>query len=420
MTKSALLPKTHRSRRDVTIGVLFLVAAFLILVPLPRGTTGLESTFTLTSQRGGVTIAAPDLIVPTPLSIYVLGALVALAGVWQLIRPFKRLNLVVSFVAAVSIAAFFVWASRDQSINLTGMLVSSLVRATPIALAALSGIWSERSGVVNIGIEGMMLVGAFASVVAASVSGSLFVGILAGALMGMLLALLHAVLSIRYRVDQIISGTGIIILALGLTSYLQRAVLNLYPELNQPGPAISAASIPGLWQIPVIGPILFNQSPIIYTLIILLFVTHAIMYYTKWGLRIRAVGEHPRAADTLGVNVFRTRYVSVLISGAIAGLAGAYMSIGSAGRFNEGMTAGKGFLGLAAMIFGNYNPAGAFLGSLIFGFFDSWQEKLAILQVGVEPAILGMAPYLATMVVLAGIVGRTRVPAADGQPYEKQ
>jgi simple sugar transport system permease protein len=237
---------------------------------------------------------------------------------------------------------------------------------------------------------------------------------------GAALAALHAVLAIRFRVDQVISGTGIVILALGATSYLQRAVLNTNPELNQPGPAIPAAGIPGLWRIPVLGPLFFNQSPIIYTLLALLVVTQVVMVRTRWGLRIRAVGEHPKAADTLGVNVFRTRYLSVLISGAIAGLAGAYMSIGAAGRFNEGMTAGKGYLGLAAMIFGNWNPGGALLGSLVFGFFDSWQEKLAILQVGVPPDLLGMAPYLATMVVLAGIVGRARAPAADGQPYEKQ
>jgi len=413
-------PKVGRSRRSIVLGMAFLVTAILIVASLSPGTAGLQSTFALTSQRGGVTIAAPDLIVPTALSLYILGALVALAGGWLLVMGDRRVNLTVALAAIAGIASFLVWASRGKSINLTGMLVSSLVRATPIALAALCGIWSERAGVVNIGIEGMMLAGAFTSVVAASVSGSLFVGVLVGSLTGLLFALLHAVLSIRYRVDQIISGTGIIILALGLTSYLQRAVLNNYPELNQPGPVISAFSIPGLWEIPVIGPILFNQSPIIYTLIILLVVTHMIMYYTKWGLRIRAVGEHPRAADTLGVNVFGIRYTSVLISGAVAGLAGAYMSIGAAGRFNEGMTAGKGFLGLAAMIFGNYNSAGAFLGSLIFGFFDSWQEKLALLQVGVPPDLLGMAPYLATMVVLAGIVGRARVPAADGKPYEKQ
>jgi simple sugar transport system permease protein len=374
----------------------------------------------LISQRGGVTINAPDLVVPTATSLYVLGALVTLTGAWQLVRGFRRLNAIVAFVAAVAIAAFLIWASRDKSINLTGMLVSSLVRATPIALAALAGIWCERAGVVNIGIEGMMLAGAFSAVVFASSSGSLFVGVLGGALTGVVMAALHAVLSIRYRVDQVISGTGIIILSLGLTTYLTRTVLNLYPELNQPGPAISAASIPLLWRIPVLGPLLFNQSPIIYALLVLMVVTYVIMYHTRWGLRIRAVGEHPKAADTLGINVFQIRYTSVLIGGAIAGLAGAYMSIGAAGRFNEGMSAGKGFLGLAAMIFGNWNPGGALLGSLIFGFFDSWQEKLAILQVGVPPDLLGMAPYLATMVVLAGIVGRARAPAADGEPYEKQ
>jgi simple sugar transport system permease protein len=300
------------------------------------------------------------------------------------------------------------------------MLVSSLVRATPIALAAHSGIFSERSGVVNIGIEGMMLVGAFGSVVAASVTGSMMVGILAGILAGLLLGLLHAVLSIRYKVNQIVSGAGVIILALGLTSYLQRSVLNLFPELNAPGSAIAAVPIPGLWRIPVLGPVIFNQSPIIYALFVLVILTHVLMYNTRWGLRTRSVGEHPRAADTLGIDVLRTRYISVLISGGIAGLAGAYMSIGAAGRFNEGMTAGKGFLGLAAMIFGNWNSGGAFLGSIIFGFFDSWQEKLSILQVGIPVDLLGMAPYLATMVVLAGFIGRARMPAADGQPYEKQ
>ena len=411
---------TGQSRKSIVFGVLYLALAVFILVLLPRGTSGLNSTFDLSSQRGGVTIAAPELAIPTALALYILGALVALAGVWQLVMGDRYINLVLVLVAAVGVTAFLVWATRDAYLNFTGMLVSSLVRATPIALAALSGIYSERSGVVNIGIEGMMLGGAFVSVVSASISGSMFVGVLAGILCGMLLAWLHGVLSIRFRVDQIVSGTGIIILMLGLTSYLQRAVLNVNRELNQPGPPIPALAVPGLWKIPVIGPLFFRQSPIIYAMIVLLVVTHILMYRTKWGLRIRAVGEHPRAADTLGINVFKTRYISVLLSGAVAGLAGAYMSIGVVGRFNEGMSAGKGFLGLAAMIFGNWNPAGAFLGSLVFGFFDSWQEKLAILQVGVANELLGMAPYLATMIVLAGVIGRARMPAADGQPYEKQ
>lgn len=409
-----------RTRKGTIMGALFILVGLLAAALLSQGTQGMQSTFALISQRGGVTIDAPDLVLPTAPALYVLGGLAIVAGIWQLLRGFRRTNLAIAGMAALGIAAFLIWASRGQSINLTGMLVSSLVRATPIALAALSGIWCERAGVVNVGIEGMMLVGAFLAVVLASVSGSPFVGVLGGMLCGAMLAALHAVLAIRFRVDQVISGTGIIILALGLTSYLQRAVLNLHPELNQPGRVIAALSVPSLWRVPVLGPLLFNQSPIVYVLILLLLLTHAIMYYTRWGLRIRSVGEHPRAADTLGINVYRIRYLSVLIGGAIAGLAGAYISIGSAGRFNEGMTAGKGFLGLAAMIFGNWNPGGALVGSLIFGFFDSWQEKLAILQVGVSPDLLGMAPYLATMVVLAGFVGRVRTPAADGEPYEKQ
>jgi simple sugar transport system permease protein len=392
-------------------------AVFILL--LTRDSGGLISTFDLTSKRAGVTIAAPDLILPTFTTLVVLGIIVGMVGIWQSIRGFKNTNLILSSMIGIGIFAFLIWATRDKTLNLTGMLVSSVVRATPIGLAALSGIYAERSGVVNIGIEGMMLVGSFTSVIFASISDSMMIGIGAGMLFAMLFALLHAVLSIKYRVNQIVSGTGIIILALGITSFLHRAFIEKIPELNSPGPAIPAFQIPILWKIPVVGPILFNQSPIVYTLFILLIVTHVMLYKTKWGLRMRAVGEHPKAADTLGINVYRVRYISVSLSGAMAGLAGAYMSIGAAGRFNEGMSAGKGFLGLAAMIFGNWNPFGAYLGALIFGFFDSWQEKLSILQVGIPVELLGMIPYIATMIVLAGFIGRSHMPAADGQPYEK-
>ena len=417
--QATVVEKPTRDLRGIAIGIIALMAAAGIIL-MAIGTADLQSTFVLTSQRAGVTIAAPDLVMPTFASLIVLGVVAGVAGFWQVFRGFKKGDWVVILVAALLILAFLLWATRGKSLNLTGMLVSSLVRATPIALAALSGIYSERSGVVNIGIEGMMLMGAFTSVVFASITQNMFVGVIAGILAGMVFGALHAVLSIKYKVNQIISGAGIIILALGLTSYLQRAFLNLNPELNQPGPAIAALPIPGLWRIPVLGPVFFNLSPIIYTLFVLLIVTQVLMNYTRWGLRVRSVGEHPKAADTLGINVFRIRYISVLTSGAIAGLAGTYISIGAAGRFNEGMTAGKGFLGLAAMIFGNWNPFGAFAGSLIFGFFDSWQEKLALLQVGIPIDLLGMAPYIATMVVLAGFIGRSRMPAADGIPYEKE
>ncbi|MCJ7536753.1 MAG: ABC transporter permease, partial [Anaerolineales bacterium] len=390
--QATVIEKPTRDLRAISIGIIALMAAAGILL-MAYGTSNLESTFVLTSHRAGVTIAAPDLVLPTSVSLIVLGVFAGVAGFWQVFRGFKKGDWVVILVAGLLILAFLIWATRGKSLNLTGMLVSSIVRATPIALAALSGIYSERSGVVNIGIEGMMLIGAFTSVVFASITHNMFVGVIAGILAGMVLGALHGVLSIKYKVNQIISGAGIIILALGLTSYLQRSVLNNFPQLNQPGPAIAALPIPGLWRIPVLGPVFFNLSPIIYTLFVLLIVTQVLMNKTRWGLRVRSVGEHPKAADTLGINVFRIRYISVLISGAIAGLAGTYMSIGAAGRFNEGMTAGKGFLGLAAMIFGNWNPFGAFAGSLIFGFFDSWQEKLSLLQVGIPVDLLGMAPY---------------------------
>ena len=408
-----------KSRRNLNIGIFLLVEAVAIFLLL-GGTRGMISTFVLSSRRAGVDIAAPDLVIPTWVSILIAGSLVGLVSIWQIVKGFKRrTNAVMITMVSLGVGVFLIWATRGKSLNLTGMLVSSVIQATPIALASLSGIFSERSGVVNIGIEGMMLMGAFISVVFASLTQNIYIGFLAGALSGLILGLLHAVLTIRYRMNQIISGAGIIILALGLTSFLDRAFVTSNPALNNPGPVLASLPIPFLWRIPVIGPILFNQSPVIYVLFFLIIFTHFFFYYTKWGLRIRSVGENPKAADTLGINVFSLRYISVLISGTIAGFAGSYMSIGSVGLFNEGMSAGKGFLGMAAMIFGNWNPGGAFLGSVIFGFFDSWQDKLSILKVGIPSEFLQMAPYIATMIILSGFIGRSRMPAADGTPYKK-
>ena len=408
-----------RSRQSLIAGCISLVCAALLFI-MGLNTTGEVSTFVLTSQRAGVTIAAPDLELPTNISLYVLALLPAFLGVYQIMSGSKRTALFVGLSTASLVVGFLVWATHGQSLNLTGMLVSSIIRATPIAFAALAGIYSERSGVVNIGIEGMMLVGAFVSVVVASLTQSLILGVLAGMLAGVVMGLLHAVLSIKYMVNQIISGTVTIILGLGITSYLTRLVLDVSPNFNTPPSTIPSLQVWGLWRIPVIGPVVFNQSSLIYLLWLMLIFTQILFYKTRCGLRVRSVGEHPKAADTLGINVFRTRYISVLLSGAIAGLAGTYISLGVAGMFTEGISAGKGFLGLAAMIFGNWNPGGAYMCALIFGFFDSWQEKLTILQLGIPVELLGMAPYIATMIVLAGFVGRSRMPAADGTPYKKE
>ena len=315
--------------------------------------------------------------------------------------------------------AFLVWASRGRDFNLTGMLVGTLEAATPIALGALSGIWCERSAVINIAIEGMMLSGAFSGVVVGSATGSQFIGLLGGMLTGLLLGALLAVLAIRFKVNQIIAGTAINIFSTGLTSYLSARWLAENQHLNSIE-NFPRAVVPVVSRIPVLGPVLFQNNLPIYLMLVLVVVTHIILFSTRWGLRSRAVGEHPLAADTLGVNVIWTRYVNVLIGGLIAGLGGAYFTLGSVGRFDEEMTAGRGFIGLAAMIFGRWTPAGALGSSLIFGFSQSLQMKLSLLNVPIPSNILLMAPYLATIIVLAGVVGRAVAPAADGVPYEKQ
>jgi simple sugar transport system permease protein len=298
------------------------------------------------------------------------------------------------------------------------MLKTTLLLAAPIALGAFSGVLSERSGVVNIAIEGMMLSAAFMAVVVGSITGNLYAALLGGIFLGMVMAALHAVLSIKYLVDQIISGVVINILAIGLTSYLASRFLEQQQWLNNPG-TFQPIPIPVLSRIPVVGPVLFDNNLIVYLMFILMFGIHFMLFYTRWGLRTRAVGEHPKAADTLGINVFKMRYISVLLSGAVAGVGGSYFTIGAVGRFDEGMTAGKGFIGLAAMIVGKWTPFGAFGASLIFGFMDSLQTKLQILNVPIPSEFLLMAPYLATIIAVAGVIGRATPPAADGQPYEK-
>jgi general nucleoside transport system permease protein len=241
------------------------------------------------------------------------------------------------------------------------------------------------------------------------------IAVASGAILGSVLA----VLSIRYRVDQIIAGTVINIFALGITSYLTARILVEYLELNNPG-TFRPFDIPLLAKVPLIGPLLFRNNIFVYLMFILVALVHVGLYRTRWGLRVRAVGEHPKAADTVGINVLRVRYRNVILGGMMAGLAGVYLTLGSVGRFDENMTAGRGFIALAAMIFGRWNPIGAFGAALVFGFAESLQSTLAILNVPIPTEILAMAPYLATILVVAGVVGRARAPAADGRPYIKE
>ncbi|HLE27529.1 MAG TPA: ABC transporter permease, partial [Anaerolineales bacterium] len=344
----------------------------------------------------------------------------AAIGAYQLARGFGRAtSVMLGLVALFFIFSFLTWATRGESINLAGMLKTMVSRAVPLTLGALSGILCERAGVVNIAIEGMMLSGAMVGALVGSVTQSLWMGVLAAMLTGAALAFVHGVLSIRYKVDQIISGVVINIFSTGITSFISSKFLQVYQELNNAG-TFKAYPLPLLSDIPFLGGIFFDANLFTYGAYILLIVVHVGLFYTRWGLRVRAVGEHPKAADTLGINVFRTRYINVVLGGLVAGFAGAYFTLGSVGRFDELMTAGRGFISLAAMIFGKWTPFGAFGASLIFGFAESLQGKLAILKVPIPSQFLLMAPYVATMIALAGLIGRATPPAADGQPYEKQ
>ncbi|GJQ35835.1 MAG: ABC transporter permease [Anaerolineaceae bacterium] len=420
MTNSTLeISSAAEKRRRISFGITLIVVGLVIYLLFGLNTVpGTMTTFGL-NLLGSQAMEVPDLVVPALPAIYFMAAIAVFVGAYQLARGVRSNGLLIGILAFTFVFAFLMWAAQDKSFNLTGMLQSSLVRATPIALAALCGVISERSAVINIGIEGIMLMSALVAVVTATVSGNLYVGLVSAILMGGLVSAFHAFLVIRFKVDQIISGVAINIFGAGATSFISsRFMAHATDTLNNSG-TFPIIAIPGLSKIPVLGPVLFENNLIVYLTIILVIIMHIMLFYTPWGLRTRAVGEHPKAADTLGVNVYLTRYVNVTLGGMIAGLGGAYFTIGSVGRFDEILTAGKGFIGLAAMIFGNWNPIGAYTSSLIFGFADSLQVKLQILRVPIPSEFLLMAPYIVTMIILTGVVGRAIPPAADGQPYEK-
>ena len=419
-TKNKQIEKADFQRARIRYGLTLLGVAMLIYFLFGLNTQpNVETTFGMNVASSDAA-AIPDLSIPSLIAVYVMAILAAFFGAFQLARGIRSTGMLIGVIVVTFVVAFLSWAAQDKSFNLVGMLNSTVVRATPIALAALCGVISERSAVINIGIEGIMLLSAQAAVVTATVSGNLYLGLVAALLTGGLLAALHAHLVIRFKVDQIVSGVAINIIGAGVTSFITSRFLSKNVDtLNNSG-TFPVIHIPLLSEIPVLGPVLFENNLIVYLTILLVIAMHIMLFYTPWGLRTRAVGEHPKAADTLGVNVFLTRYVNVIIGGMIAGLGGAYFTIGSVGRFDEIMTSGKGFIGLAAMIFGKWNPLGAYTSSMIFGFADSLQVKLQILRVPIPSEFLLMAPYIVTMLVLTGIVGRANPPAADGLPYEKQ
>jgi simple sugar transport system permease protein len=293
---------------------------------------------------------------------------------------------------------------------------ATLEAAALLLLPALGGVISERSGVVNIAMEGMMLTGAFFAVVADLALHNPWLGALVGIVAGGLMALIHAVVSIRFRADQIVSGIAINIFAAGMTLFLVNRIYGLQ-DVGHVGQSnlLPYVNIPVLDQIPFVGRVLFQQNVVVYAALILLVVVNIVLFRTRLGLRIRAVGEHPQAADTAGINVYAIRYGAVITSGLLSGLAGAFLAIGISNTFVPNMTDGRGYIALAAMIFGKWRPVGAFIACLIFGFGQAIYDANSVIHV--SQYLLSMLPYVLTLIVLAGIVGRSIPPAADGIPY---
>ena len=302
------------------------------------------------------------------------------------------------------------------------VFAATLRLAAPIALAALGGVTTERSGVTNIALEGSMLVGCFFGVVAADRAHNVWIGLAIAILAGVLLAGLHAYAAIALRADQIVSGMALNILALGLTTYLD---YQMYGTTGTPAdlPVLPDVQLGFLKGVPYVGDAIGSQNLMVWTMGVLVVLLQLLLFRTVAGLRLRAVGEHPRAAETVGIDVRRIRYAAVLASGALAALGGAYLSLGVAHSFTDGMTGGRGFIGLAAMIFGRWTPVGALAASLIFGYGNALSTSLQGASIGdvkVPVQLLGTLPYILTILAVAGFVGRSRPPAADGLPYETE
>ena len=360
-----------------------------------------------------------SLTLPAQQFAYIFGIVFIGLGAAQLLRGLGKIsNIVLALATAMFVMSFLAWATSGESFSLVGMLQDTVSRSVPITLGALAGILCERSGVINIAIEGMLLAGAFTGAVGASLT-NLWIGIFIAMLTGVFLAWILGVFSIRYRVDQVIVGFAINFFALGITSFLTFRVLATNPDYNYLVP-VMPISIPLLSKIPFFGQIFFVQTIFVYFSFVAVAVLTWALYRTRWGLRTRAAGEYPKAAGTLGVDVIKLRYRNLLAAGAMAGIGGAWWPIGTVGRFDQNITGGRGFIALAAVIFGRWHPVGAFSGALVFALAEAVRLKIGNFDTGIPSEFLLMAPYLVTLLVVAGFIGASRAPKAAGQPYDEQ
>jgi len=406
-------------KTPVLLGILGLVAFIFF------GVMGPNETASFGISTSGDFFQLPALQVPAlPGGIVLSVLLLGLAAYAIYLKTKDRAApgwVPIAFIV-LFVAAFLIWVvggARTPNISLAGLIAGSVTLAVPLVFGSLSGVLCERVGVVNIAIEGQLLGGAFTAAIVASVTGNPFMGLLAAAVAGAVISMVLALFSIKYLVNQIIVGVVLNVLVSGVTGFLFSTVMQANTDLfNSPG-RLPIIDIPVLSSIPIIGPILFRQSVVGYLMYIAVFVVWVGLFKTKWGLRVRAVGEHPQAADTMGIKVNATRFWNVTLGGAIAGIGGSFFTLVAIDSFTKEISGGRGFIALAALIFGRWNPIGAFFAALLFGFADNLQSIVTIIGTPVPSQFMAMLPYLVTVLAVAGLVGRSRPPAASGIPYVK-
>jgi ABC-type uncharacterized transport system permease subunit len=409
-------PERRRKRGIITMAVLGALS-FIGFGIIPQNGQPVTFSFVL----GNEWVLAKELIVDSKSSsiIFALIALAAVALATIQFRARKTIRIASAIFGASLLMSFLCWAAAGKFVPFTGLLQGGLILSVPLIFGAMAGIISERSGVINIAIEGQLLAGAFMSGIVASLMQSTWLGLLVAPFAGMAIAWLLAVFAIKYGIDQVVLGFVLNVLVIGITNFLYKKLLIPYQDTWNAGSTFDIIELPILSKIPVLGPIFFAQSIIVYLMYVIVIAIHVALFKSKWGLRTRSVGEHPTASESVGIDVNKVRFRNVLIAGAVAGLGGAFFTLGALGAFSKEMTAGKGFIALAAVIFGRWSPLGAVAAALIFGFADNLQGLLTITGTPIPSEFMLMVPYIATIIAVSGFVGRVRAPAADGIPYKR-
>ncbi len=423
MTSSTLQPAISVLPSKKTSIILSVIA---VIVFLCFGLMGNSDSAHFQLNSAGDAFKLPELVFPGKASNIVIGLLLLGIAAYSWIQRKKGQSLatwMIAIAAILFVLSFLIWVVSGAditTISLASLLAGAVVLAVPLVFGSLSGVLCERAGVVNIAIEGQLLGGAFTAALVSSLTKNAFLGLIAAGIAGALVSLVLALFSIKYVVNQIIVGVVLNVLVSGITGFLFTTVMQEDPELFNSPVHLPVIEIPLLSAIPVLGPILFKQSVIGYLMYLAVFIVWFGLFKTKWGLRVRAVGEHPKAADTLGIKVNRTRFWNVTLGGIVAGIGGSFFTLVAIDSFTKEISGGRGFIALAAVIFGRWNPIGAFLAALLFGFADNLQVILTIIGTPVPSQFMAMMPYLVTIFAVAGLVGRSRGPAAAGEPYVKE